>query len=129
MEQNQPRSILHGHNRIPPTGSVLGHPTPHCVFACICAHTATQEMDWSCSHGSQTPWRNPSLFLSQHGHFGWNDLAGVGALLSPCLPAPGSLGSHRQEHGWSSESPSPLEALSTCAFTPLACRGQICHRK
>ena len=82
-----------------------------------------------CSHCSQTPWRKPSLFLGQHGHFGWNALVGAGALQSPCLPAPGSLGSHQQERGWSSLSPSPWEPLSTCAFTASGCKRQICHRK
>ena len=38
-----------------------------------------------CSHHSQNPWKNPSLFLGQHGHFGWNTLAGAGVLEVPLL--------------------------------------------
>ena len=38
-----------------------------------------------CSHHSQNPWKNPGLFLGQHGHFGWNTLAGAGVPEVPLL--------------------------------------------
>ena len=104
---------------------------PHPIASVFVSVLTWPPRRWAggCSHCSQTPWRKPSLFWGQHGHFGWDSLVWAGTLQSPCLPALGSLGSHQRERGWSSLSPSPSEPLSTCAFTPSAYKGQICHRK
>lgn len=49
--QNQPRSILHGHHRVPVIRSVLGHPASPSVSACSC-FPAAQETGW---------WLRPAL--------------------------------------------------------------------
>ena len=109
--------------------SVLGHPTPHSVCACICAYMAVQEMGWRLQLLLSDPLEEPQPFLGSAWAL-WLERSGLsGSPAVPLLACSGLSRFHQQERGWSSLSPSPSEPLSTCAFTPSACKGRICHRK
>ena len=113
------RSILHGHDRVLVIALVSGHPASPSVCACTCAYTATQEMGWGLHHCSRTPRRDPGLPGGSVGTLACSGLPGVspaGVLAGrPVIPAP--------------QPPEPWEPLSTHAFTPSACKGQVCHQK
>lgn len=104
--------------------SVSGPPTP-VAFVLVFVH-AWPPRRWGggCStRSSQTPWKNPGLFSGQHGHFGWAALAGAGGLQPPACLLRGSLGVSPAGVRVVILEPQPSEPLSTCAFTPSACKG------
>ena len=96
--QNRPRSVLRGQDRVPVTALSRGPPHP-LAFGLVPVP-------------SRPPWRR------------------AGAAPPPPDPAEGAR-PPRGRTGPSARAsprPEPRAPLSTCAFTPSACKGQICHR-
>ena len=101
--------------------SVLGHSTPRSTLLVFVLTWLPRRQGGSCSHHSQTPWRNLGFPLNQHGHFSWNALAGAGALQSPCslLQARVSLARVQMV----TLEPQPLKAPVYMCSHPLSLQG------
>ncbi|CAD7691306.1 unnamed protein product [Nyctereutes procyonoides] len=97
--QNRPRSVLRGHGRVPVMA--LSRDTPH-PLAFVLVPVP-----------SRPPWRPAGGCAAAHGPRGGSPASpGARRPVSPRL-AP--------------EPREPRAPLSTCALTPSACKGQICH--
>ena len=108
--------MLHGHHRNPLIRSISAPPTPHYIFACICAHLAAQE-----------PWRNPleesqpflestwALWLERSG---WS-----GSLAVPLLACSGLSGVSPAEAWVVILEPQPLGAPVYMGFHFLSPQG------
>lgn len=88
---------------------------------------------WGCGHCSG-PLEGPQISLGSAWVLWWDHSGQSGSLVVPThvcsLQGVWVSPAGAQADGWRVilES-SPLEPPSTCAFTPSACKGQICHQK